>query len=211
MDDDRHLEVGTVSVTVYTPDADDQPAPPPDGKPRDPAGTIRRLKIALAAAVAVAVALAGALFVVQHRSAQEQLVTDAIEAYTRAWNAHDVKAVRRALAANGTFSASDNLERVPIFTAYTGPELERVLGKLFAAGARLETTSRVLIAGDHTTRASVAQKFHYTVYGLPVAEDGLSQFTLTAAENGDGLVVAQHMWWRPRTPDYPSMLWILES
>jgi hypothetical protein len=213
MDDDRHLEVSTVAVTVWTPEpTEHEPVaevPPKAGTDR----TVLRLKIGLAAAIAVAVALAGALFVVRHQSSEEQLVTEAVAAYTRAWNAHDAKAVRAAMALNGTFSASDSLQQMPMFTAYSGPELERVLNKLFAAGVTLETTSRVLIAGDHTSRATVAQRFAYTVYGLPVAEDGLSQFTLQAGEGSDRgrLVVAQHLWWRPRPPSSPSMLWILES
>jgi hypothetical protein len=210
MDDDRHLEVSTVAVTVWTPEPTEPEAvpetPPPTGTDR----TVLRLKIGLAAAIAVAVALAGALFVVRHQSAEEQLATEAVAAYTKAWNAHDAKAVRAAMALNGTFSASDSLQQAPMFTAYSGPELERVLDKLFAAGVKLETTSRVLIAGDHTSRATVAQRFRYTVYGLSVAEEGLSQFTLQAGARGR-LVVVQHVWWRPRPPDSPSMLRILES
>jgi hypothetical protein len=213
MDDDRHLEVSTVAVTVWTPEpTGHEPVPEaPEEPPVD--RTVLRLKIGLAVAVAVAVALAGALFVVRHQSTEEQLVTEAVAAYTKAWNAHDAKAVRAAMALNGTFSASDSLQEKPMFTAYSGPELERVLNKLFAAGVKLETTSRVLIAGEHTSRATVAQRFTYTVYGLPVVEDGLSQFTLQAGEGADRdrLVVAQHLWWRPRPPVSPSMLWILES
>lgn len=213
MDDDRHLEVSTVAVTVWTPEPTEPTEPAAAPEPPPPPATDRtvlRLKIGLATAIAVAVALAGALLVVRHQSTEEQLVTEAVAAYTAAWNAHDAEAVRAAMALNGTFSASDSLQQVPMFTAYSGPELERVLGKLFEAGVELETTSRVLIAGDHTSRATVAQRFRYTAYGLPVAEDGLSQFTLQAGRRGR-LVVAQHVWWRPRPPDSPSMLWILDS
>jgi hypothetical protein len=208
MNDDRQLEVGTIAVTVWTPEPTDTEAVPDAAKrPPDP---VLRLKIALAVAIAVAVALAGTLFVVRHQSSEEQRVTEAIAVYTKAWNAHNAKAVLATMALNGTFSASDSLQQKPMLTAYSGPELERVLNKLFDAGVRLETTSRVLIAGDHTSRATVAQRFRYTVYNLPVAEDGLSQFTLQDGEHGK-LVVAEHLWWRPRPPSSPSMLWILEQ
>jgi hypothetical protein len=43
-----------------------------------------------------------------------------------------------------------------------------------------------------------------------VVEDGISHYTLGPAERG-GLKVVQHVWWRPRVPDSPSMLWILEA
>jgi hypothetical protein len=222
MDDDRHLEVGPVTVTVLPTD------PPRNGQPPDDGGddgddgaaaartatdrTILRLKIALAAALTAAVALAGALYYVQHRSDGEREAMAAIAAYSRAWNAHDVAAIRKAMAGNGTFAASDALDRGTLFTAYIGPELDRVMAKLFEAGVRLETPGTVVIAGDDPTRASIPQRFSYTVYGLTVHEDGISHYTLGPVSEGNPrLVVVQHVFWRPRTPGNPSMLWILDA
>lgn len=212
MEDDRHnrdLEVSSVAVTILElepPQLERQPEPPRPATGR----TVLRLKVGLAAAIAVAVALAGALYVVQYRSAEERLVEEAVAAYTTAWNNHDAGAVRAAMADNGTFSTTDGLDRPPLFAAYVGPELDRVLAELFAAGAKLETTSEVLIADDNPARASVAQRFRYTVYGVPVAEDGISQFTLTKGRHGE-LLIAQHIFWRPWAARSPSMLWILDN
>jgi hypothetical protein len=83
-----------------------------------------------------------------------------------------------------------------------GPELDRTLTALFGANVTLETRGRVTITGDHT-RASVLQRFSYTVYGLRVVEDGVSLYSLTPAERGTGLKVEQHVWWRPRVPASP--------
>jgi hypothetical protein len=212
MDDDRDLEIGTIALTVWTPELkEDGPQMAPDPE-RPPVAdrTVLRLKICLAVAVAAAVALAGTLYVVRFQSTEERLVEEAVAAYTKAWNAHDAAAVRKAMSDNGTFAASDNLLKGVLFTAYVGPELESALGKLFAANATIETTSKVLISGDNPDRASVAQRFSYTVYGLPVNEDGLSQFTLTKGPHGK-LVIAQHVFWRPWAPGSPSMLWLLEK
>jgi hypothetical protein len=220
MDDDRRLEVSTVHVTVWRPGQE-----PFDPEPLDPGNraaeaappsadqtgrTVLRLKIGLAAAIAAVVAMAGALYYERHRSTEEQLAEAAVAAYTDAWNAHDLDAVKRAMAPNGTFSATDTFERSPLFTAYAGPDLDRVLGKLFNAGASLQTTSKVLISNDRPSRVSVAQRIRYKAYGVPVTEDGLSHFTLGLGPKGR-LVVMQHVWWRPFEPDFPSMLWVLES
>ncbi|GAA1039023.1 hypothetical protein GCM10009557_56590 [Virgisporangium ochraceum] len=211
MDDDRHLEITPVTVTVLPAELPEDEREGAADAPPPPDRTVLRLKIALAAAVAVAVALAGALFYVRHQSEAERAATEAIAAYTRAWNAHDYAAVRKAMAGNGTFAASDALDRGTLFTAYIGPELERVLGKLFEAGVHLETPGTVTIAGDDPTRASIAQQFSYTVYGLSVQEHGISHYTLgPISEDNRKLVVVQHVFWRPRTPGNPSMLWILE-
>lgn len=207
MDDDRHLEVGPVTVTVLPLEQ-----PEHQEEPKKPANTVLRLKIALAAAVAAAVALAGGLFYVQQESDTESEATEAITAYTRAWNSHDLAAFRRTMAGNGTFAASDALDRGTLFTAYIGPELDRVLTKLFDAGVRLDTRGRAIVAGDDPSRASVAQQFSYTAYGLTVHEDGISHYTLgPVSESNRTLVVVQHVFWRPRTPGNPSMLWILET
>jgi hypothetical protein len=225
-DDDRHLEVTNVAVTIWSieppsdaersehgtnqEDAERGKDPEPSILRTDVDRTILRLKIGLATAIAAILALAGALYVVRHQSTEERLVEDAIAAYTKAWNAHDVAGVRAAMSANATFAASDSLDRGTLFSAYVGPELERALTQLFNAGAKLETTSKVLIAGDNPDRASVAQRFQYTVYGLSVSEDGLSQFTLTRGTRGR-LLIAQHIFWRPWAPRSPSMLWILNA
>jgi hypothetical protein len=172
---------------------------------------IDRTKVMLALAVTVALVLAGALYLTQRQSDDERAVSAAIARYTAAWNAHDVAAVRAAMfAGTGTFAASDNITHEAMFVAGWGPDLDRVLTALFAAGVTLETRGRVMIAGD-TTRASVVQRFTYTVYGLPVVEDGISQYTLSPAERGPGLKISQHVWWRPRVPASPSMLWILDA
>jgi hypothetical protein len=174
-------------------------------------GRIDRTKLMLALAVTVALVLAGALYATQRQSDDERAVSAAIARYTAAWNAHDLAAVRAAMfAGTGTFAASDNITHEAMFVAGWGPDLDRVLTALFAAGVTLETRGRVLIAGD-TTRASVVQRFTYTVYGLPVVEDGISQYTLSPAERGPGLKISQHVWWRPRVPAAPSMLWILDA
>ncbi len=211
MDDDRHLEVAPVTITVL-------PLEPPEPQNTHveeaaPTGrTVLRLKIALAVAVAAAVALAGGLYYVQNRSDAEREATAAIAAYTRAWNAHDLAAFRKTMAGNGTFAASDSLDRGTLFTAYIGPELDRVLNKLFDAGVELKTPGKPIVAGDDPARASVAQQFTYTVYGLTVHEDGISHYTLgPISEDNRTLVVVQHVFWRPRTPGNPSMLWILEG
>jgi hypothetical protein len=116
------------------------------------------------------------------------------------------------MAGNGTFAASDALDRGTLFTAYIGPELDRVLTKLFDAGVELKTPGKVTIAADDPTRVSIAQQYSYTVYGLPVKEDGISHFTLgPKTEQNPKLVVIQHVFWRPKIPGNPSMLWILET
>jgi hypothetical protein len=173
-------------------------------------GRIDGVKVALAVAVIVALVLAGALYRVQHQSDDERAVTAAIIAYTAAWNAHDVAAVRATMFPGCTFSASDNIRHEPMFTAEWGPSLDDALTKLFAANVALETRGRVLMAGDNT-RASVAQRFRYTVYGLTVVEDGISHYTLSPAPSRPGLRIAQHVWWRPKVPASPSMLWILNT
>jgi hypothetical protein len=166
--------------------------------------------VALAVAVTVALVLAGALYRAQRQSDDERAVTAAITAYTAAWNAHDVAAVRATMFPGCTFSASDNIRHEPMFTAEWGPSLDNALTKLFASNVTLETRGRVLLAGD-TTRASVAQRYRYTVYGLTVVEDGISHYTLSPATSGRGLRIAQHVWWRPKVPASPSMLWILDT
>lgn len=199
MDVDRHLE-----VTIERPEpgpADDPPRPP--GTRR-----ITRLHVALALAVTVAVVLAGALYYTRHQTDTERKVTEAIVAYTAAWNAHDVAAVRAAMLSGGSFVASDNIEHEAMLSAGWGPDLDRLLTVLFAADVRLETRSRVLVAGD-STRASVAQRFSYTVYGVRVVEDGISNYTLSPVGYSEYLKVVQHVWWRPRPPRQPSMLWLV--
>jgi hypothetical protein len=173
-------------------------------------GRIDGVKVALALAVTVAVVLAGALYRIQRQSDDERAVTAAIAAYTAAWNAHDVSAVRATMFPGCTFSASDNIRHEPMFTAEWGPDLDGALTKLFGANLTLETRGRVLMAGD-STRASVTQRFRYTVYGLNVVEDGISHYTLSPAPSGTGLRIAQHVWWRPKVPASPSMLWILDA
>jgi hypothetical protein len=164
----------------------------------------------LALAVTIALVLAGALYVTQRQSDDERAVSAAIARYTAAWNAHDVSAVRAAMFPGGTFAASDNIVHEAMLEAGWGPELDGVLTSLFDAKVTLETRGRVLVAGD-STRASVVQRFSYTVYGLRVIEDGISHFTLSPAERGPGLKIVQHLWWRPRVPASPSMLWIVET
>lgn len=173
-------------------------------------GRIDGVKVALAVAVTVALVLAGALYRTQRRSDDERAVTAAIAAYTAAWNARDVAAVKATMFPGFTFSASDNLRREPMFTAEWGPDLDGALTKLFAANVTLQTRGRVLVAGDET-RASVAQRFRYTVYGLTVVEDGISHYTFSPSPSGPGLKVSQHVWWRPKVPASPSMLWILDA
>ena len=174
-------------------------------------GRINGLKVALALAVAVALALAGALYLVERQSDDEREITAAIERYTAAWNAHDVAAVRAAMdPGSGTFAASDNLTHQAMLVASWGPELDSTLTALFGANVTLETRGRVMITDD-TTRASVVQRFSYTVYGLRVVEDGISLYTLSPAQRGPGLKIEQHVWWRPRVPASPSMLWILDA
>jgi hypothetical protein len=240
MDDERHLEVTAVpaSALVAAPEGARPAAaerertalakgPEPDERDdreqldeldSGPAtgwptrfGRINGLKVALTLAVAVALALAGALYVTQRQTDDEREITAAIERYTAAWNAHDVAAVRAAMFPNGgIFAASDNITREAMLVAPWGPELDRTLTALFGANVTLETRGRVTITGDHT-RASVLQRFSYTVYGLRVVEDGVSLYSLTPAERGTGLKVEQHVWWRPRVPASPSMLWILDA
>jgi hypothetical protein len=173
-------------------------------------GRIDGVKVALALAVTVALVLAGALYRTQRQSDDERAVTAAIAAYTAAWNAHDLAAVRATMFPGCTFSASDNIRHEPMFTAEWGPDLDGALTKLFGANLTLETRGRVLMAGD-STRASVTQRFRYTVYGLNVVEDGISHYTLSPAPSGTGLRIAQHVWWRPKVPASPSMLWILDA
>jgi hypothetical protein len=238
-DDDRHLEVSAApaSALLATPDAARPPhadraeradraqrrpddRDPPEQPERDddiefgwPArfGRFDRTKVMLALAVTVALALAGALYLTQRQSDDERAVSAAIERYTAAWNAHDLAAVKAAMFAGaGTFAASDNITHEAMLVAGWGPDLDGVLTALFAAGITLETRGRVLIASD-ITRASVVQRFTYTAYGLPVVEDGISQYTLSRAERGPGLKIVQHVWWRPRVPASPSMLWILDA
>jgi hypothetical protein len=238
-DDDRHLEVSAAptSALIAAPDvaappradrkgdrrADPDPRAgddaPPEPEPDPDVATgwatrfrgIDRTRVMLAIAVAVALVLAGALYLTQRQSDDERAVTAAIARYTAAWNAHDVAGVRAAMFGGiGTFAASDNITREAMLTAAWGPDLERFLTAMFAANVTLETRGRVVLAGD-TTRASVVQRFSYTVYGLRAVEDGISQYTLSPAERGPGLKVAQHLWWRPRVPGPPSMLWILDA
>jgi hypothetical protein len=171
---------------------------------------IDRMQVMLALAVVVALVLAGALYLTRRQNDDERAVSAAIARYTAAWNAHDVAAVRAAMFSGGTFAASDNITHEAMLVATWGPELDRALSSLFAANVTLETRGRVLLAGD-ITRASVVQRFSYTVYGLRVVEDGISQFTLSPAERGPGLKIVQHVWWRPRVPASPSMLWILDA
>jgi hypothetical protein len=166
-----------------------------------------RLKVALGLAVAAAVALAGVLYFTQRLSEEELRATEAIAAYTAAWNAHDVGAVRAAMYHSGTFAPSDNIANNSMFTATVGPELDKVLRALFDANVRLSTEGRVMIADNDPARASVPQRFRYTVYGLRVVEDGISHFTLIP--DGGRLKVYQHVWWRPRVPESPSMLWAI--
>lgn len=204
------------------PDAGDDPVDllgsdtDPDVEPRWASrfGRIRRVdrtQVMLALTVVVALVLAGALYVSRRQNDDERAVSAAIARYTAAWNAHDVAAVRAAMFSGGTFAASDNIARDAFLTATWGPELDSVLTALFAAGVTLETRGRVMLAGNNTTRASVVQRFSYTVYGVPVVEDGISQFTLSPAERGPGLRIVQHVWWRPRSPASPSMLWIIDA
>jgi hypothetical protein len=164
-----------------------------------------RLKAALAASVVVVAVLAGALYATRYQSATEREMSAAIEAYSAAWNAHDRDAVVAAMAPGARFAAGETLER-PLVTAYAGNELDKLLSSMFGASVALKTTGRVTIAGDDTSHATVTQQFRYQVRGIQVAEDGISLYTL-APVNGK-LKVAQHMWWRPRAPGAPSMLWL---
>jgi hypothetical protein len=207
----------------------DEPGPRSDHDPPEPPGRgaddieigwparfgrfrrFDRTQVMLALAVTVALVLAGALYVTQRQSNDERDVSAAIARYTAAWNAHDLAGVKAAMFPGaGLFATSDNITHEAMLVAGWGPELDRVLTALFAAGTTLETRGRVTIAGD-ITRASVVQRLTYTVYGLPVVEDGISLYTLSPAERGPGLKIVQHVWWRPRVPASPSMLWILDA
>jgi hypothetical protein len=231
-DDDRHLEVTVAPMSAVTPttlsrpdrpDGDD-PRPGPRAEPEpEPAevetgwtirfgriGRLDPLKVTLVIAIVAVLVLAGTLYLTRRQTADERAVSAAIAAYTAAWNAHDIEAVKAAMFPGGTFGASDNIQHESMFIASWGPDLERVLTALFAANVSLETQGRVILAGD-TTRASVVQRFRYTVYGVNVVEDGISHYTLAQADRGTGLRILQHVWWRPRIPGNPSMLWIIEG
>ena len=80
---------------------------------------------------------------------------------------------------------------------------------MFQAGVRLETTGDVIMAGSDRSHASVTQRYHYSTRGLKVVEDGISHYTF--AEINDELKITQHMWWRPRGTNAPSMRWVIED
>jgi hypothetical protein len=163
-----------------------------------------RLKAALVVAALAIAALAGVVYLDHRRTGAEQAVASAIDTYTAAWNAHDREAVLAAMTPYATFTAGDNLES-PLFRVEVGPDLDRLLDGLFRASVSLETTGPIVLAGDNVSHASVPQRYRYQVYGLAVVEDGHSLFTLVTVDGT--LKVAQHVWWRPRRPPSPSMLW----
>ncbi|HEY2948709.1 MAG TPA: nuclear transport factor 2 family protein [Micromonosporaceae bacterium] len=166
-----------------------------------------RGKVWLALAGLVIALLAGQLWREHRQSGPEREAALAIEAYTAAWNAHDSDGVRAVLAPGATFAEAESLEH-PLLTA-TGGQIDAVLDAMFDAGVSLETTGRVIVVGDGAARATVPQRFGYQVNGLNVSEDGVSLFSLVRV--GGGTRIAEHVWWRPQGPQYPSMRWVVDS
>ncbi|HLL67478.1 MAG TPA: hypothetical protein VK453_17470 [Micromonosporaceae bacterium] len=197
--------------------------PGPDGSPGlEPGGdraadggdgrqrrrTSRPVFVALALACAALLALAGLRYVEHRQSPTEAAIARAVEAYTDAWNAHDRDAVMAAMSGGANFAASETLQH-PLLTAYSGPELDRLLDAMFRAGVRLETTGQLSVAGTDRSHASVTQRYQYGTRGLHVVEDGISLYTF--AEVGRDLKITQHVWWRPRAATTPSMRWVIEE
>jgi hypothetical protein len=158
------------------------------------------------AGIAIAL-LAGQLWREHRQTGPERAAAIAIEAYTEAWTAHDAAGVRAVLAPGATFSSSENLDH-PLFTV-TGGQLDNLLEGMFEANVSLQTTGRVMVIGDGPARASVPQRIRYEVNGLSVVEDGISHFSLVV--RGGETRIAQHIWWRPQNPQYPSMLWVVDG
>lgn len=202
---------GSTDVTSGTTD-DRSPADAPGEAARpawfDRFTVVLRLKLALAASCVVVAVLAGVVYVDHHPTGMLATVTKAIDAYTAAWNAHDRAAILAAMAPGATFSASETLER-PLFSYSAGPELDRLLDSLFAASVSLDTIGGVTLAGDDTSHATVPQRYRYKTHGLTIVEEGLSLFTLVTV--GNTFKIAEHVWWRPRPPTSPSMLWVVAS
>ena len=107
------------------------------------------------------------------------------------------------MAPRGGFGAGDIMRR-PLITAAVGPELDRLLGAVFAAGATLEATGRLEVAPDaaarHRAPADALPRLR-----VDVVEEGVSLFTLTEIDGEPK--VAEHFWWRPYPARAPSMLW----
>jgi hypothetical protein len=195
---------GTRDITPEVESASPEVEFGPTGRRFRPSVSRGTVWLALAG---LAVALLGAQLWREHRQrGPEREAAIAIEAYTEAWSAHDVDAVRAVLAPGATFSSAENLDH-PLFTM-TGSQLDDLLEGMFDANVSLETTGRVAVVGDGPARASVPQRIGYQVQGLSVVEEGTSLFSLVVV---DGEVrIAQHVWWRPQNPRYPSMLWVVD-
>jgi hypothetical protein len=164
----------------------------------------RGLRVALVLAVLTAVGLAGWIWVDGHRTGAERRAVEAVIAYLDAWNAHDANGVRVAMAPRGGFGAGDNIRR-PLIVAGVGPELNRLLDSVFAAGGSLESTGRIEVQRPNTQKITVPQRLRYSVFGVDVVEDGVSMFTLVEIDGRPK--VYEHFWWRPYPAKAPSMLW----
>ncbi|HEY3007644.1 MAG TPA: nuclear transport factor 2 family protein [Micromonosporaceae bacterium] len=194
MDGTRDIDLGTSEVE-FGPSA------------RNLVPAALRGKVWLALAGLVIALLAGQLWREHRQSGPERDAALVIEAYTAAWNAHDLDGVRAALAPGATFAEAESLEH-PLLTA-TGDQIDTVLDAMFDAGVALETTGRITVVGVGPVRATVPQRLRYRVNGLDVVEDGVSLVSLVVA--GGHMKIAQHTWWRPQNPRYPSMRWVVDS
>lgn len=184
---------GSASPIDARPDIVEPPAPP----------GVRGLRWALAAACALIVVLGGYIGLDHRRPDSERAAVTAVTAYLAAWNAHDAAALRAAMAPRGAFLAGDTFH-LPTINVAVGPALDSLLDAMFAAQVSLETTGRVEVQGDHQ-HVTVPQRLRYRAYGVDVAEDGVSLFTLIDIDGRPK--VAEHMWWRPYPARAPSMLW----
>ena len=170
---------------------------------RATASVPRRPRWALLVACATALVLAIWVWVDHRRTGPEREAVAAVTAYVDGFNAHSGEAVRAAMAPRGGFGAGDIMRR-PLITAAVGPELDRLLGAVFAAGATMEATGRMEVAPD-AQHVTVPQRMRYHVYGVDVVEEGVSLFTLIEIDGEPK--VAEHFWWRPYPARAPSMLW----
>jgi hypothetical protein len=206
---DAHKGVFTVTddlqLSVSSDDREEPVAAADRAPVRERFTPILKLKIALGVALLAVAALGVVIFLDHRQTTDEQAVAEAIEAYTAAWNDHDLPAVLAAMSHGAGFAAGESLEHPLVTTTAGSQEFERLLDALFTASVSLETVGGVTVVMERFWRATVPQRYRYQVHGMRVVENGVSLFTLIR-ENGR-MKITQHVWWRPLAPVNPSMLW----
>jgi hypothetical protein len=191
-------------VEVSLLPADDGSDDGPERRPRRRSPLVGVLAGAIVLALVAAGVLASTVWRDRTRSDGQADAVALVEQYTSAFDAHDLTALRATLSDEATFSSGEDLY-LPLVGPFSDRQLDDFYRSMFRADVHLTTDGPVQVTGTGPYRVVVVQTVHYTIAGVHETEQAVSLFTLLQLQ--DRPVVLDHVWWRPPSPQAPSMLW----